>query len=98
DGNNSRPHSLKDVITDLRFPDMQDLAEHLYFNPEQGMIWLGEKRMLLMHAEAFGALSQELLETLGVERARGLLTRIGYLSGTRDAELAVKPPQSGSRL
>ncbi|MEJ6654393.1 MAG: sigma 54-interacting transcriptional regulator, partial [Pseudomonas sp.] len=53
---------------------------------------------LLMHAEAFGALRQELLETLGVERARGLLTRIGYLSGTRDAELAVKTRQSGSQL
>jgi len=94
----SGPHSLKDVITDLRFPDMQDLAEHLYFNPEQGMIWLGDKRMLLLHAEAFGALRQELLETLGVEKTRGLLTRIGYLSGTRSAELAIKTRQSGSQL
>lgn len=92
------PHSLKDVITDLRFPDMQDLAEHLYFNPEQGMIWLGDKRMLLLHAESFGALRQELLETLGVDQTRGLLTRIGYLSGTRSAELAIKTRQSGSQL
>lgn len=92
------PRPLKDVITDLRFPDMQDLAEHLYFNPEQGMIWLGEKRMLLWHAEAFGSLRQELLETLGVEQTRGLLTRIGYLSGTRGAELAIKTRQAGSQL
>ena len=98
DNNHGRPHSLKDVITDLRFPDMQDLAEHLYFNPEEGMIWLGEKRMLLLHAEAFGALRQELLETIGVEQTRGLLTRIGYLSGTRDAELAIKARQNGSQL
>ncbi|PRB81403.1 sigma-54-dependent Fis family transcriptional regulator [Pseudomonas sp. MYb185] len=98
DSKNSRPHSLKDVITDLRFPNMQDLAEHLYFNPEKGMIWLGDKRMLMLHAEAFGSLRQELLETLGVEQTRGLLTRIGYLSGTRDAELAIKTRQNGSQL
>lgn len=97
DGKN-RPHTLKDVITDLRFPAMQDLAEQLYFNPDQGMIWLGDKRMLLLHAEAFGALRQELLETLGVEQTRGVLTRIGYLSGTRDAELAIKARQDESQL
>lgn len=98
DNKSSSSHSLKDVITDLRFPDMQDLAEHLYFNPEEGLIWLGEKRMLMLHAEAFGSLRQELLESLGVEQTRGLLTRIGYLSGTRDAELAIRTRQTGTQL
>ena len=35
-----------------------------------------------------GALRKELIDSLGMERARGLLTRMGYASGLRDAELA----------
>ena len=33
-------------------------------------------------------LRKELIDTLGMDRARGLLTRMGYASGLRDAELA----------
>jgi DNA-binding NtrC family response regulator len=44
--------------------------------------------MLLVHAEAQGALRKDLIDTLGMDRARGLLTRMGYASGLRDAELA----------
>lgn len=90
--------TLTDVITDLRFPDMQDLAEQLHFNLEEGLIWLGEKRVILMHAEAFGSLRHELIESFGENKARGMLTRAGYLSGTRDAELAIRVRQQGSQL
>ena len=93
-----RRSDSRGIITDLRFPDMQDLAEHLYFNPREGLIWLGEKRMLLVHAEAFGALRQELLESMGVEFTRGLFTRTGYLTGIRDAELAIRTRNSGTQL
>lgn len=89
---------LKDIITDLRFPDMKDLVEHLHFRPDEGAIWLGEKRMLLLHAEAFGTLREELLEILGSDYTRGLMTRIGYLSGSRDADLAIKTRINGSEL
>ncbi|AYC33016.1 AAA family ATPase [Pseudomonas cavernae] len=89
---------LKDIITDLRFPDMKDLVEHLHFRPDEGAIWLAEKRMLLLHAEAFGTLREELLETMGTEYTRGLMTRIGYLSGSRDADLAIKTRINGSEL
>ncbi|VVO30660.1 sigma-54-dependent Fis family transcriptional regulator [Pseudomonas fluorescens] len=91
-------HDSHRVITDLRFPDMQDLSDQLYFNHKEGLIWLGEKRMILLHAEAFGSLRQELLESMGVEFTRGLLTRIGYLTGIRDAELAIKTRTSGTQL
>ena len=43
--------------------------------------------MFLLHTASFGALRQELIETLGTEGARELLTRIGYLSGARDANI-----------
>ncbi|CAN7470281.1 sigma 54-interacting transcriptional regulator [Pseudomonas umsongensis] len=94
----SRNRNGINIITDLRFPDMQDLVDRLYFNPKEGLIWLGDKRMMLMHVEAFGALRQELLESNGVEFTRGLLTRVGYMTGQRDADLAIKARGTGNEL
>ena len=74
----------------LRLPEIRDLAEQLHFSPSEGRIWLSDRRMLLIHAEAFTALRQELVESFGPDAARGLLTRIGYIAGCRDAELAWK--------
>ncbi|MDR6677765.1 sigma 54-interacting transcriptional regulator [Pseudomonas oryzihabitans] len=71
-------------------PTQAELAECLFFSPGDGRIWLNDQRMLLMHASSFGALRRELIGALGQERARGLLTRVGYLSGVRDAELVRK--------
>ncbi|WP_312380779.1 sigma 54-interacting transcriptional regulator [Pseudomonas oryzihabitans] len=71
-------------------PTQAELAECLFFSPGDGRIWLNDQRMLLVHASAFGALRRELIGALGQERARGLLTRVGYLSGVRDAELVRK--------
>jgi len=65
-----------------------DLRAKLHFCSETGQIWLHEHRMLLVHAEAQAALRKELIDTLGMRRAQGLLTRMGYASGVRDAELA----------
>ena len=70
-----------------------DLRSHVHFDAETGQIWLNENRMLLVHAEAQALLRKELIDTLGMERARGLLTRMGYASGVRDAELARKQAQ-----
>jgi DNA-binding NtrC family response regulator len=66
----------------------EDLRARVHFCAETGQIWLHEHRMLLVHAEAQATLRKELIDTLGMERARGLLTRMGYASGVRDAELA----------
>jgi DNA-binding NtrC family response regulator len=62
----------------------------LRFDPDNGKIWLDEHRMLLLHTHAFGALRKELFDSLGTERARGLLVRMGFVSGQRDAELIKK--------
>ena len=66
----------------------EDLRARVHFCPESGQIWLHEHRMLLVHAEAQALLRKELIDSLGMDRARGLLTRMGYASGLRDAELA----------
>jgi DNA-binding NtrC family response regulator len=69
-------------------PDIHDLMARLHFAPAEGRIWLDDQRMQLIHTSAMGVLRRELIESLGIERARGLLTRMGYNSGAHDAELA----------
>jgi DNA-binding NtrC family response regulator/predicted hydrocarbon binding protein len=61
---------------------------YCYFHNEAGQIWLHEQRMLLVHAEAMASLRKELVDTLGMERARGVFMRMGYASGVANAELA----------
>ena len=68
-------------------PELSDLTECLFFAPGDGRIWLNDQRMVLMHTSSIGTLRRELIETLGIDRARGLLTRTGYESGARDARL-----------
>lgn len=72
------------------YPDINDLASRLHFSPDDGHIWLDSRRMILMHTTAIGDLRRELIDSLGLERARGLLTRTGYSSGASDAELAAR--------
>ncbi|MSR14588.1 MAG: sigma-54-dependent Fis family transcriptional regulator [Gammaproteobacteria bacterium] len=76
------------------------LAARLHFAPEAGQIWLDTQRMILVHVETMGSLRQELIETLGRDRARGVVTRMGYASGKRDAEFArrLMPDATDSEL
>lgn len=59
----------------------------VHFCSDTGNIWLHEHRMLLIHAEAQGAMRRELIDTLGMDRARALLMRMGFASGAQDAEV-----------
>ena len=71
-----------------------DLRSQVHFCAQTGQIWLHEHRMLLIHAQAQALLRKELIDTLGMDRAQALLTRMGYESGVRDAELARTRAQS----
>ena len=46
--------------------------------------------MALLHVRSFAALRRELIDSLGADTARGLLTRMGYTSGAQDAEMVRK--------
>ncbi|HMW23690.1 MAG TPA: sigma 54-interacting transcriptional regulator [Burkholderiaceae bacterium] len=67
-----------------------ELVSRLHFDAREGRIWLNDQRMLLMHNSAMGVLRQELIEGLGLDKARGLITRMGYNCGAHDADLAQK--------
>jgi two-component system, NtrC family, response regulator HydG len=66
-------------------PDELKLLELLKADVETGVIRFKHRRMLIFDANALGLLRKELVETLGLERARRILTRFGYASGYRDA-------------
>ena len=51
---------------------------------------LDDRRMILLHVSSLSTLRRELIESMGIDAARGLLTRIGYQAGARDAELTKK--------
>lgn len=82
---NNAGHSQR---RELPRPSSEDLLSQLKFDIEHGKIWLNEQRMILIHSGVMGYLRKELIETLGIERAKAMLMRFGYEAGQRDAELA----------
>ncbi|WP_054106891.1 sigma-54-dependent Fis family transcriptional regulator [Novosphingobium sp. AAP83] len=68
----------------------EDLLSQLHFDHAQGHIWLAGRRMMMIHARAFGLLRHEVIEAMGLDKARGVFTRQGYNSGAMDAEIAAK--------
>ena len=74
----------------IQYPESADIRSLLRFAAEDGHIWLGEHRMLLLHVGAMSELRKELIDSVGQQQARRILTRMGFASGMRDAELARK--------
>lgn len=74
----------------LNYTDFKDLTEQIHFHSTEGKIWFGEQRMLLMNLTSLAAFRREIVNSMGIERAKGFFLRLGYLSGLKDAELARK--------
>ena len=68
----------------------QDLINQIRFDVENGKIWFCEQRMLLSQAYALWRLREDLVESLGKERAKRFFMRYGYYAGVQDAETAQK--------
>ena len=75
--------------------DITDLTDQIHFQNSEGRIWFGEQRMLLLQVTALAAFRRELVNSIGIERAKGFFLRLGYQSGIRDAELARKLRPNG---
>ena len=71
-----------------QLPAMDDIQSLLRFESEEGRIWLGEERMVLLRSSEMRGLRRELIDSLGMERAKGLLIRMGYVAGQQDADTA----------
>jgi DNA-binding NtrC family response regulator len=66
-------------------PTNLKLLELLTVDDAAGTLHFAHRRMLLFDADAMGLLRKELVETLGLQRARRILIRFGYACGYRDA-------------
>jgi len=77
---------------------ISDLASRIHFSEKEGRIWLDDQRMVLLHSSALGVLRRELIDSFGIDEARGLITRVGYNSGSHDADLARKLRSSATPL
>jgi DNA-binding NtrC family response regulator len=76
------------MTSQIKIDGFQQDDKNLHLAFEKGRVLLNDQRMVLMHTHAMGALRKELLDTLGLNRARGVLARMGYASGEQDAQLA----------
>ncbi|HCR1520421.1 TPA: sigma-54-dependent Fis family transcriptional regulator [Pseudomonas aeruginosa] len=75
---------------EMQYADFKDLTSLIHFQSTEGKIWLGEQRMLLLQVSAMANFRRGMVNTLGIERAKGFFLRMGYQSGLKDAELAWK--------
>lgn len=78
-------------------PAPADLRSLLEIDPERGRITLGRERMVLISADALGALRRELHDSLGPALAAEVLFRFGRRSGTEEAERVLREMGVDSR-
>ena len=71
-----------------KLPPMDDMQSLLRFELDEGRIWLAEDRMVLLRSSELRSLRRELIESFGMDRAKRLLIRIGYVAGQQDAVTA----------
>ena len=55
------PHNLP------KLPAMDDIQDLLRFELDEGRIWMGEERMILLRSSELQGLRRELIESLGME-------------------------------
>ncbi|WP_018992456.1 PAS domain S-box protein [Aromatoleum toluclasticum] len=67
--------------------DQLDFYSLVEFAPDSGAIQFSGRRAILLHTDAMGALRKELVETLGADIAKVILTRYGFSCGFEDAGL-----------
>ena len=71
-----------------QLPAMDDIQRLLRFELEEGRIWLAEQRMVLLRSSELQALRRELIDSLGMDRAKGLLIRMGYIVSRTEVKAA----------
>src|SRR5690554_502672 len=67
----------------------RDLTDQIQFQSQEGKIWFGEQRMLLMHLSAMAAFRREVVNSMGIERAKGFFMRLR--SEEHTSELQSRP-------
>jgi two-component system, NtrC family, response regulator HydG len=71
-------------------PSTQAILDRFHVDLANGAVWLDDRRVLVLQAEWFFDLRKELITSLGGERTRSVLTRLGHAAGVRDALTSMK--------
>lgn len=71
-------------------PTLEDLAGALQFALGDGRIWLSDERMVMMQTAVLGSLRRDVIDAVGIDRARNLFYRTGWSQGQRYADLVRK--------
>lgn len=71
-------------------PTLADLAGALQFALGDGRIWLNDERMIMMQTRVLGDLRKEAIGLLGIDAARSLFYRAGWVQGKQYADLVRK--------
>ena len=71
-------------------PATSTMLESFHVDMENGVVWLGDRRVLVLQANWLLDLRSALVDSMGYERARATITRLGYMAGVRDAQLSMK--------
>ncbi len=82
--------SLAEVFQVASEPSLDDLYATFQFDPDNAEIVLNGRRMVLTDNLGLAIMRREMVSALGYERARGVMSRIGYSVGAADAELALE--------
>ena len=69
------------LISVSQYPNVQDLAANLRFDPAGGRVWLYDQPVLLNFAAGFYEQRREIIDSVGMVRAREIYTRLGYREG-----------------
>ncbi|MDB6082818.1 MAG: transcriptional regulator containing AAA-type ATPase, and binding domain, partial [Gammaproteobacteria bacterium] len=83
----TRPPATATTATARSPDDWAEAMKLLTFSPRDGRIWMNDRRMVMLDMASFGAMRAELIHALGQAAARKILMRVGFASGTRDADL-----------
>jgi two-component system, NtrC family, response regulator HydG len=71
-------------------PTLADLAGALQFALGDGRIWLSDERMVMMQTQVLGNLRREVIKSVGIDAARGIFYRTGWMQGRLYADLVRK--------
>jgi transcriptional regulator with GAF, ATPase, and Fis domain/predicted hydrocarbon binding protein len=71
-------------------PSAQAMLESFHVDMENGAVWFGDRRVLVLQTSWFLDLRSATVEAIGYEGARAMFTRLGYMAGVRDAQLSMK--------
>ena len=67
---------------------LETVAPQLSFAVGEGKVWLNEQRIMLFSLAALGKFRREVVDTIGIERAKAFFLRLGFQLGKLDGEVA----------